>query len=152
MILIESFNPYAAQYPDRRVISRRELDILKLLRADGLDVRVNGEPSHELNFLSTKGVREWLADPLVLTFVQVPISVVCGVISNTIYSLFQRKKPATEVVLELDDNGTRAHYRADGTPLEPQQFEALLGAMQQRRKSHSSGIPVKLSRTSASVA
>jgi len=39
MILIESFNSYSAQYPNRSVVSRKELDVIKVLRTEGFDVQ-----------------------------------------------------------------------------------------------------------------
>ncbi len=138
-LVIESFNPYSEQYPNRRVISRKELELLKLLRAEGLDIQVSGDPSHELNYLGRKGVHEWLSDPVIVQLVGIPLSIVCGMVSNALYNMFARKKPNhTDVVLELDDNGNRARYACDGTPIEASQFNALLSAMQERRKVHSS--------------
>jgi hypothetical protein len=138
-LVIEQFNPYSGQYPNRRVISRNELDFLKLLRGEGLDVRVSGNPSHELNYHSTKGVREWLSDPVIFTLVGIPLSIVCGVISNVLCNKFVGKKLSrTDLVLELDNDGTRAHYACDGTPLEDRQFDALLGAIQERHRVHPS--------------
>ena len=138
-LVIEQFNPYSEQYPYRRVISRRELDFLKLLRAEGLDVRVSGNPSDELNYYSAKGIREWLSDPVILTLVGIPLSIVCGVISNLLSNKLAGKKLSrTDMVLELDKDGTRAHYTCEGTPLENGQLHALLGAMQERHKVHPS--------------
>jgi hypothetical protein len=136
-LVIEPFNPYSEEYPNRRVISRKELELFKLLRAEGLDIRVSGDPSHELNFLSRKGVHEWLSDPVIIQLVSIPLSIACGVLSNALYNMYARKKPdQTNVVLELDSNGTHAHYTCDGTPLESSQFDALLSAMQKRREVH----------------
>lgn len=114
---------------------------MKLLRAEGLDVQVTGEPSHELNFLSTKGIHEWLSDPLILTLVGVPVSIVCGVLSNVLTDLLAKRKPKIEVVSEINDGGSRFSYRSDGTPIEGQHFDTMLRAIQERRRSHSSGVP-----------
>jgi hypothetical protein len=65
-LVIEQFNPYSEQFPDRRVISRKQLEVLKLLRAEGVDIRVSGDPSYELNYVSQKGVHEWLSDSAIL--------------------------------------------------------------------------------------
>jgi hypothetical protein len=118
-LVIEPFNPYSEEYPNRRVISRKELELFKLLRAEGLDIRVSGDPSHELNFLSRKGVHEWLSDPVIIQLVSIPLSIACGVLSNALYNMYARKKPdQTNVVLELDSNGTHAHYTDRRIPLD----------------------------------
>ena len=136
-LVIGQFNPYSEQYPNRRVISRKELELFKLLRAEGVDVRVDGDPSAELNYLSRKGVHEWLSDPIIVLLVGIPVNIACGVLSTVLYNMFAGKKPDhTDVVLELDDNGNRAHYSCDGTPLDAQQFNALLNAMRERRMVH----------------
>jgi len=136
-LVIEQFNPYSEQFPDRRVITRKQLDILKFLRAEGVDVRVSGDPSHELNYLSQKGVHEWLSDPVILQLVNITVSIACGIISTALYNMYAGKKPDhTDVVLELDNEGKRAHYACDGVPLKTPEFNALLKAMQERRKVH----------------
>jgi hypothetical protein len=133
-LVIEQFNPYSDQYPNRRVISRKELELFKLLRAEGLDIEVSGDPSHELNYLSRKGVQEWLSDPVIVQLVGIPVSIICGVISTLLYNKFAGGKlDHTDVVLELDNHGNRGHYRCDGTPLDTPEFNALLKAMQERR-------------------
>jgi hypothetical protein len=136
-LVIEQFNPHSEQYPNRRVISRKELELFKLLRAEGVDIRVSGDPLHELNYLSRKGVHEWLSDPVIVLLVGIPVSIACGVLSTVLYNMFAGKKPAhTDVVLELDNRGNRAHYTCDGTPLDTPQFDALLNAMRERRIVH----------------
>jgi hypothetical protein len=129
----KSFNPYADRYPGRRVISRRALDLMKAMRAAGVDVIVTGNPSHEVNFLTQKGVKELLADPLFLLAVGIPINIVCGLLANALPQWFKTKNvTAADVVIEIDEGGRKARFTADGRPMDDTKFQALLSAMNQR--------------------
>lgn len=131
--VLHSFNPYSSRYPNRRVITREQLHLAKLLRAEGATISIDGDPSHELNYLALKGVHEWLADPIVLLVLGVPISVACNLLSNVIYDLAKgRKSRSTDVLIEMDEGGVRGHFASDGEPLSDAQFSSLVSAMNER--------------------
>jgi hypothetical protein len=69
--------------------------------------------------------------------VNIPVSIACEILSTALYNIFAGKKPDhTDIALELDNGGKRAHYTCDGVPLKSPEFIALLNAMQDRRKVH----------------
>src|SRR5450755_2567767 len=135
--VLESFNPYADRYPERRVVSRSEFDLIKIMRAEGFKVDVTGDPSHELNFLTKKGMSQLLADPLFLFAISIPINVACGLFANALPQWFKaRNATATDVVIEIDEAGRKARFTADGAPIDDTKFELLMTAMKERQLSH----------------
>jgi len=98
-IVIDSFNPYAARFPGRRVISKEALDLAKHLRASGHQVSI-GDGDGELNLLAQRGVRDFLSNPLFVFLTSIPVSVATGLIATYIASLFKKEpKPiSTNIV------------------------------------------------------
>jgi hypothetical protein len=135
-VVIDTFNPYSARYPNRRVLSLHGLFLYKLLRQQGIDVRISGNPQHEVNYLITRGLEDWLSNPVNLLLVGVPLQIACGWLANALPKLGKRHRQPTDVLLELDEDGKGAHYTCQGTPLTDAQFTSLLTAMNDRRHNH----------------
>ena len=132
-VVLSSFNPYSDRYPNRRVITREQLHLSKILRAQGLQVRVGGVAKYELNYLAVKGLREWLGDPIVVVALSMPLGVISGFIGNALYDLVKGRKPKpTDVLIELDESGSRSHYASDGRPLSQEEFTTLVSSMNGR--------------------
>lgn len=127
-VLIQSNNPYEARFPGRRVISREALHIAKLLRADGYSVIIEPNSEKKLNYVTEKGLREFLADPIHMVIVGIPLSVVVNIISTWLYDRFKRT-PSTEefsLVIETDENELCVRYNHKGEPISEKRFQAIL--------------------------
>jgi len=135
-VIIDTFNPYSARYPDRRVLSFHGLLVYKLLRAQGIDVRVSGNPLHEVNYVITRGLKDWLSNPVNLLLVGIPLQIACGWLANALPKPGKRRREPTDILLELDEDGKRARYTYEGTPLSDDQFNGLVSAMNERRQNH----------------
>jgi len=57
---------------------------VKTMRAKAFKVDITGDPAHELNFLTKKGMSRFLADPLFLLATSIQISVVCSLFANAL--------------------------------------------------------------------
>src|SRR5205807_7415187 len=126
--LIYSYNPYESRYPERRVISREALHIAKLLRESGCSVAVEPDDGSKLNYTTEKGLKEYLADPVHMLIVGMPISVVVNILSTWLYQRF-RRIPTTEevsIVLEVDEHGSRVRYDHKGEPISDKRFQSIL--------------------------
>jgi hypothetical protein len=141
-LIVESFNPYDVGYPNRRVVTRAELDLIKVARAAGISVRITGRPEHELNFLTEKGLRDLLADPVIALVANIPIGVLAGLIANALPQWFKPpRSTARSVVLEVDETGTKVRYTADGAPIDHATFLSLVSLLQQRRSDRPNAFP-----------
>lgn len=132
-VKFQSFNPLPSRFPNRRVISRETLHIIKELREMGIGVTVLPEDGGELNFVTEKGIKEFLSDPVFATLVNVPISVVCGVIGNFLYGYLSKSSLPQEeshVVLELENN--RLKYDHVGKLISDERFHEILRTLEKR--------------------
>jgi hypothetical protein len=128
-VRIRAHNPYL--HRDRHLITRDTLQLIKLLRAEGIDVVV--EPAgEEPDYVVHKGVIEFLQQPLVLTLIGVPISIVSGVIANWITEqlrISRRKAPEsseTNIVLETTEMGTTVRFDHRGEKIDDAQFNKVM--------------------------
>jgi len=136
-IHIRSYNPYAARLPRRRVISREALDFMKALRESGYAVSVDPDDGTVLSYLTEKGLRAFLSDPLYIVLIGIPLGIVVNVTSNWLYERF-RKVPSAEqasIILEVDERGIRSRYDHNGRH-ERERFESILGMFERRAKRY----------------
>ena len=69
IIEIDAFNPYDGIYPNRKVITKDILVLIKTLRANGYEVVVFPNDGRKIEYLFKKGDTNFLADP----FMEAPI-------------------------------------------------------------------------------
>jgi hypothetical protein len=144
-IRIQSHNPYESRYPARRVISRDALHVTKLLREIGFSVIVEPDDGSKLNYSTEKGLKEFLADPIHVLIVGVPIGVVIDIFSNWLYQRFNRIPNSQEVniVLEVDEHGTRIRYDHKGKPLSDKKFQAILRLFERKARRYEESQRIK---------
>jgi hypothetical protein len=133
-IRIKSHNPYESRYPERRVISRETLDFVKRLRESGYSVAVDPEDGSELTYATQKGLREFLADPIIMLVVGIPISVMVNLLSTWLYEKFKRlpNDEDINIILEVDENGERIRYNHKGNQISEKKFKSVLKLMERR--------------------
>ena len=139
LVHFHSTNPYSAKYPNRRVLSRRALQLVKHLRHRGYTVEVGEDPALELNYLNQSGLPALLADPIWAMVIGIPISVATGLLSNLIWEkrTKSKSKPRSgSAVFELDDSGKRLRYNWEGQPLNEGEFRAVLDTLQARQQHY----------------
>jgi len=83
-IIIEAFNPYEAKFPNRIVITREELNIIKTLRENGIDYEISSQHKSQLYILSKKNFDPSMAEIVFLTIHGLAVGVVSGFIKDAI--------------------------------------------------------------------
>jgi len=139
-IRIQSFNPYAARFQNRNVISREALHLIKYLRSQGYKVTIEPENNNEINFLTEKGIREFLLDPINIILINIPISIIVSLIASYIYDCLKRKPKNDEVniFLEIDEKGNKIRYSHSGQPISDRRFKDLLKILERKAKAYKS--------------
>lgn len=134
-VKFQSYNPFLLAFPNRRVISREALHVIKMLREKGIPARVVPEVG-ELNYLAEKGIRDFLRDPLYATLINVPLSVVASIVATMITNQWAAPPPPqeTHIVLEVQTDGQRLKYDHLGQPVSDEKFRAMLSVMQERAR------------------
>lgn len=132
-VVIDAFNPYEARFPNRTVISREELHLIKMLRQQGIDYRVRSKYGGEIYILSQKNFESLLVDPMFLTLFNIGI----GVVSAFVYDLIKGKKELNDKLFIKNKDGEVFNY--EGKQLDrgliKDVTEKMLTSQQQFRKA-----------------
>lgn len=103
-IEIQTFNPYESIYPNRKVVTREGLILIKTLRSEGYDVVVKLNDKRPIEYLFKKGEISFLSDPIVQLIISVPSGIIIGLITNMIQKRIEKEKHSTNVI--IIDNST----------------------------------------------
>jgi len=106
-VIIECYNPYESRFPDRKVISRGQLHIIKVLRMNGIDYELLPNDSRKINFLAQKEWASLLTDPIFLTLYNISLGIISGLITNMILKTFQEDK---DKIIFKDADGSYLNY------------------------------------------
>lgn len=96
-ITIDSFNPYETRFPNRRLVTKGTLELIKELRLNGYQVIVRPENYQPIQYLYKKGFHDFFSDPLYAFLAGIPTSVVFNIISNYIQRYIDKQKQTDEV-------------------------------------------------------
>jgi len=118
IIRIDSFNPYETRFPNRRLITRDTLIIMKLLRSEGYRVIVEPENEQPLQYLYKKGTAQWFADPVNILFFSIPLTILTNLIVNQIQKLIDGKgnKPTPNINITIDNSIHTYNYLGEAQP------------------------------------
>lgn len=116
-IKIDSFNPYESRFPNRKLVTRDTLILIKHLRAEGYEVIVEPENNQPIEYLYKKGYEEFFANPVNMFLVGIPVSIITNIISNKIQKLLDKKETINKTNINIHiDNSTQV-YNYLGEPL-----------------------------------
>jgi hypothetical protein len=106
------------------------------MRAEGFVVIVEPDNGTKLCYLTEKGIREFLSDPICLLILGIPITLILNLASAWLYD--QLKRPCepdeTKIVLEFDDKGNRVRYSQSGQPISNERFSSILASLDNRKR------------------
>jgi hypothetical protein len=142
---IQSHNPYQSRYPARRVISRDALHWVKLLREQGYSVVIEPDDGSQLQYSTEKGLREFLADPIHMLIVGIPIATVVNILSSWLYERFMKVPSPEEVtiVLEVDEKGSRTRFDHKEKPMSEKRFQSILRVLERRTERYEGSQAIK---------
>ena len=90
VIKIDSFNPYESIFPNRKLVTRDTLILIKYLRAEGYEIIVTPEDNKPIEILYKKGLAEIFADPINIALLGIPIGVITTIIGNQIQKVIDK--------------------------------------------------------------
>jgi hypothetical protein len=137
-IRIPSYNPYASLYPDLKVVSRETVHLIKLLREEGYNVIVEPAQIKKLNYYVEKGLREILADPILLYVIGISTSILTGLISARLYDIWRKppEKNETQLIIEFDEDGNKVRYSQSGENVSDEKFASILRSLDERAAAY----------------
>lgn len=119
-------SPYSHLYPNTILVTRGELNLIKILRQNSLVVEIRLEGDKDHYYVIEKGVKEILEHPLTLFLVGLPISVILNIYSNHLYDkYFSTPAGKSELVIQKQENGTTVYYSQDGKELSLDQIDTI---------------------------
>jgi hypothetical protein len=83
-VIIEAFNPYEAKFPNRVVITREELHLIKALRNNDVDYEIASKHKSKLYILSQKNFDPSIAEIIFMTVHGLAVGVIGGFIKDAI--------------------------------------------------------------------
>jgi hypothetical protein len=137
-IRIPSRNPYVSLYPDLKVVSRETIHLIKLLREEGYSVIVEPEKIEKLNYYVEKGIKEILADPILIYVIGIPTSIITGLISSWLHDIWRKtpKKDENLLIIEFDEDGNKVRYSESGRKISDEKFSSILKSLDERANAY----------------
>jgi hypothetical protein len=107
------------------VIPYDVLRLVKYLRSQHLPVTI-GDGSGPLRYGVRKGVTEFFQNPVILSAVQVPLSIITGLIANYLFALFKGRAPQgpENLIVEIQNGDQRVRFDYRGRPDQRRTFQA----------------------------
>lgn len=97
IITIDSFNPYSTRFPDRRLVTKGTLELIKELRLNGYEVHVRPENNQPIQYLYHKGALEFFSNPVYAFLTGIPVSVIVNIISNYVQRAIDKWNQPDEI-------------------------------------------------------
>jgi hypothetical protein len=118
-------------------VPRETLDLIKYFRSQGFTIVVEPVDATRLAYLMEKGVREVLADPIVVLLIGVPLNYILNVLASWTYDLLKREPKTAEVsiVLQFAEDGNTVRYSERGQRISDDRFRSLLRALDTRKRN-----------------
>jgi len=135
-IVIKSYNPHSARYPNYKVITRETLHFIKYLRERGYIIIVDADDGRKLNYLAEKGIREFLSDPIIALVLNTPLSLITNLVSNWLYDEWKRRfgdrelnEEEIHIVLEYNRSGKIIRYNHRGKKIDERKFMQIVDTL-----------------------
>lgn len=133
-IEIASFNPYESIYPNRKVVTREGLILIKTLRSQGYEVVVKPRDDKPIEYLFKKGEISFLSDPIVQLIISVPTGIIAGLITNWIQKRITKEKDSNNII--IIDNSTNTVINSFDKKLS----KGILDDSKKKKKSYAKSI------------
>lgn len=96
-ISIDSFNPYETRFPNRRLVTKGTLELMKELRLNGYEVTVKPENNEPIQYLYKKGLHDFFSNPVYAFLAGIPTSIVFNIASNYIQKCIDKWNQTEEI-------------------------------------------------------
>lgn len=97
LIEIDSFNPYVYRFPNRKLISKDVLRLIKYLRQDGHEIVIRPKNSWPVEYLFQKGALDLFTNPIYVFFLGVGANIASTLIANAVQKVFDNRKERKKI-------------------------------------------------------
>lgn len=142
-VCVQAHNPYEARYPGLRVISREELHLVKMIRASGGSVSISGDSSAPVYYVTRKGFRDFISDPLYAFVTCTLLSPFLGMVGNWLTDVVRRSRTkdraledTCNILITVDEDGRTLHYTHRGEAISDERFNQLIALLQAQQDAY----------------
>ena len=119
-------SPYSNLYPNKLLITRNELNFIKILRQKNLEVVIRSDGDEKVYYIVEKGIKEFIENPLTIFLVGIPISLIVNIASNHLYDqYFSSSGKKAELIIQKQKNGIVVSYSQEGKELSQEQIKTI---------------------------
>jgi len=142
------FNPYEARIPEKNIVSRECVIFAKRLRKEGYNVNIKSTGSDRVYYTFRKGLSEILSDPVVIFFINIPITIVIGLVTSWLNDLKKHNKFKKEIpdnlniAIEVENDGNKIRYDHKGREISDERFNQLISLMKQNKDAYTNTLAV----------
>lgn len=97
VITLDSFNLYSARFPDRRLVTKGMLELIKELRSSGYEVHVKPENDQPIQYLYHKGAHEFFSNPVYAFLTGIPVGIIVNLVSNYVQKAIDKWNQTEEI-------------------------------------------------------
>lgn len=89
-IVIDSFNPYSQLYPNRRLVDKGTLELIKYLRIEGYNVIVKPENDQPVQYIFKKGFHDFFTDPVYMYLTSSATAIITTLVANSFQKIIDK--------------------------------------------------------------
>lgn len=125
-LLLVPSSPYKNILDGKVLITRAELNLIKLLRHNGLDISVAYDADKEVYYVVEKGIKEFIEHPLTLFLIGIPLSVMLNILSNHLDDeLFGKSEIRSEIILQQEKDRKTVSFNQEGKELSEETIKTI---------------------------
>lgn len=136
-VIIQINNHYSQAFPERKIISRNTLHLIKILRSNGIEVVVEGQDGVELEYFTEKGFRKFISDPVNVFLVGIPLNIFLGILNAGLYDQVKGQESngvvSEKLIIHEDKNGATVTYSENGLPLSAEKMKEIIDEASKKR-------------------
>lgn len=89
-IVIDSFNPYSQLYPNRRLVDKSTLELIKYLRIEGYSITVKPDNGQPIQYIFKKGFHELFTNPVYMYLTSSATAVITTLVANSFQKIIDK--------------------------------------------------------------
>lgn len=143
IIKIDTFNPYECRFPNRKLISRDTLLLIKHLRNEGYEVIIDPEDNTPLQYYYKKGINELFSDPQSLFFLNISATLAINIISKYFEKLIDKNEKVNIENISIHIDNSTQNYNYLGVPQDVNNSKRIKKKRSEKKEGFERSLKIK---------
>lgn len=129
MIILKPSSLYSSLFKGVRLITRQELNFIKLLRQNDIAIEIELDEGEEIFYVVEKGLKEVVRHPLFIFLLGISVDYFVNLSSSRIYDKFfskQQPNSKVQIIIQKKENETDLFYSQEGKEIPLEQVKSIL--------------------------